>query len=155
MLANPTYNPMAEPAGGFKSFAAFYPFYLGEHSLATTRRLHLVGTSVSLIGLTRVVASFVPSTLRYLARTLERERSAGQATGLQSRLQSWASQTANLSLNSRGKILLGGIVTAYAFAWVGHFFVEKNRPATFRYPLWSLAGDLKLWWEVVSGQRGI
>ena len=38
-------------------------------------------------------------------------------------------------------------------AWVGHFWFEHNRPATFRYPLWSLAADFHLWWEVLSGQR--
>ena len=32
----------------------------------------------------------------------------------------------------------------YAFAWIGHFFFEKNRPATFTYPLWSFMGDWKM-----------
>ena len=41
----------------------------------------------------------------------------------------------------------------YGFAWVGHFVFEKNRPATFKYPLYSLAGDFRLWFEVVTGRR--
>ncbi|EFN56929.1 hypothetical protein CHLNCDRAFT_21772 [Chlorella variabilis] len=51
-----------------------------------------------------------------------------------------------------GLLLYTGLV-GYGFAWLGHFFFEKNRPATFRYPLWSLACDFQLWWEVVSGAR--
>ncbi|QTC90157.1 Mpo1-like protein [Brevundimonas goettingensis] len=44
-------------------------------------------------------------------------------------------------------------VVGYGFAWVGHFFFEKNRPATFQYPLWSLMGDFRLFFETVSGKR--
>jgi hypothetical protein len=44
-------------------------------------------------------------------------------------------------------------VTGYGFAWVGHFFFEKNRPATFKYPAFSLMGDFRLWFETVTLQR--
>ncbi len=49
--------------------------------------------------------------------------------------------------------LLGMPLVGYGFAWVGHFFFEKNRPATFRYPLWSLMGDWRMFFETVTGQR--
>ena len=49
--------------------------------------------------------------------------------------------------------LLAMPLIGYGFAWVGHFFFEKNRPATFKYPLWSLMGDWRMFWEVVSGRR--
>lgn len=44
-------------------------------------------------------------------------------------------------------------VVGYGFAWVGHAVFEKNRPATFQYPLWSLRGDFQLFLETVSGKR--
>jgi hypothetical protein len=45
-----------------------------------------------------------------------------------------------------------GFVQGYAFAWVGHFFFEHNRPATFKYPWFSLLGDWRLWWDILTGK---
>lgn len=47
--------------------------------------------------------------------------------------------------------LLGAPVLGYGFAWVGHFFIEHNRPATFKHPLWSLQGDFKMWAMTIAG----
>ncbi len=49
-------------------------------------------------------------------------------------------------------LLLVALVQGYAFAWAGHFFFEHNRPATFRYPLFSFMGDWRLWWEMLTGK---
>jgi len=49
-----------------------------------------------------------------------------------------------------GLILLP--VFGYGFAWVGHFFFEKNRPATFRYPLYSLVGDWVMFRDILLGR---
>ena len=41
-------------------------------------------------------------------------------------------------------------LVGYSFAWVGHFFFEKNKPATFQYPFYSLASDFILFWELLT-----
>jgi len=98
------------PTGSFTSFAAFYPFYLSQHSDRTCRRLHFVGTTLGLLALLHAF-----STLNFW----------------------W---------------LLAGLVAGYAFAWVGHFFFEKNRPATFTHPLYSFMGDWVMWKEILTGK---
>lgn len=48
--------------------------------------------------------------------------------------------------------LLYGLLCGYGFAWVGHFFFEKNRPATFKYPLYSLMGDWVMYADILRGK---
>jgi hypothetical protein len=60
--------------------------------------------------------------------------------------------------------LVGGVVTkrrwlltlapvvGYGPAWVSHFFIEKNKPATFKHPVWSLRADLVMWWKMATRQ---
>lgn len=94
----------------FNSFSEFYPYYLGEHSDRTCRRLHFVGTSL------------VIATLAYVI--------AWRAYGLLWLLP----------------------IFGYGFAWVGHFVFEKNKPATFRHPLYSLIGDFAMFRDMLTGK---
>lgn len=52
----------------------------------------------------------------------------------------------------RWLLLCGLPVVGYGFAWIGHFGFEKNRPATFRHPLYSLAGDWVMFAAILSGR---
>jgi hypothetical protein len=94
----------------FRTFSDFYPFYLGEHTNRTCRRLHFVGTSNAL---SLLIAAAVT--------------------------QQWW-------------FVVAALVQGYAFAWAGHFFFEHNRPATFKYPIFSFMGDWRLWWEILIGR---
>lgn len=44
------------------------------------------------------------------------------------------------------------LIQGYALAWIGHFFFERNKPATFRYPWLSFRGDLRMWWHIATGK---
>ncbi|MGJ7551492.1 Mpo1-like protein [Pseudomonas alloputida] len=94
----------------FRSFAEFYPYYLGEHSNPTCRRLHFVGTSL-------VIA--------LLAYTLG---------------------------SGKWWLLLAVPFCGYGFAWVGHFFYERNKPATFKHPWYSLIGDFAMFRDILLGR---
>ncbi len=97
-------------SGRFANFREFYPFYLGEHSNRTCRRLHFIGSCLVLLTLIGVVVT-----------------------------QRW-----------RGLILIPLI--GYSFAWIGHFFFEKNHPATFKYPFYSLMGDWVMFRDILVGR---
>lgn len=43
-------------------------------------------------------------------------------------------------------------IVGYGFAWVGHFYFEKNKPAAFKYPFWSLISDFKMFFEILIGK---
>lgn len=102
-------TPGVDPKS-FQSFAEFYSFYLGEHRNNTCRRLHFVGSTLSLVCLAAAVAT-------------------GQLA-----------------------FLLLGLLCGYGFAWVGHFVFEKNKPASFKRPLYSFMGDWKMYGQIWLGR---
>jgi hypothetical protein len=48
--------------------------------------------------------------------------------------------------------ILAGLLAGYGCAWIAHFFVEHNKPATFKYPLWSFIGDYHMFFLWLTGQ---
>lgn len=49
-------------------------------------------------------------------------------------------------------LLLAVPIAGYSFAWIGHFFFEKNRPATFKHPFYSLLGDFVMYRDMILGK---
>ena len=97
----------------YKSFKAFYPYYLKEHERPHTKLLHFIGTFFSFVFLTLLFISLNPI------------------------------------------YFVAALVSGYGAAWISHFFIEKNKPATFSYPLYSLMGDYKMFFETLLGKHKI
>lgn len=48
--------------------------------------------------------------------------------------------------------LVGALVSGYFFAWIGHFLIEKNKPATFKYPFYSFISDWLMYGKMLTGK---
>jgi hypothetical protein len=141
--------PPPSQAKTFSSFEEFYPFYLTQHRNEMCRLLHATGTTlISLTLLTdlRYMKSILPASLTgfavcYVTRSISH---GFFEFGLMSLLYAFLMSAQACSIK---KTLLLPI-TGYGFAWVGHFFFEMNRPATFVYPVYSLAGDFCMCFDI-------
>ena len=140
----------------FQSLESFYPFYLTQHHDPWSRRLHFVGTTIVIVLMcvdSNIMISLLLGALFGLtAFQLTRSLSNGLLEAVITLgvfLQCY--RTLSNSYKKAFLVLLVG----YGFAWVGHFFFEKNRPATFAYPVYSLASDFKLWFHIISGKEKI
>lgn len=56
-------------------------------------------------------------------------------------------------LSGNFMLLLFCPLVGYGFAWIGHFFFEQNKPATFQYPLYSLLSDFKLYFDILQNKQ--
>lgn len=149
------------PVKKFSSFDEFYPFYLSQHADATCQRLHVIGTSI-IITLSLMTGSPL---LNYMTAMIPAMfmGCAGCAItmflshGIVEAVMLFVTflYTVSATTNGTSKLLIATclILIGYAFAWVGHFYFEMNRPATFIYPTYSLMGDFRMWFEVITGQR--
>uniref|UniRef100_A0A6B2LP64 DUF962 domain-containing protein n=1 Tax=Arcella intermedia TaxID=1963864 RepID=A0A6B2LP64_9EUKA len=122
-----------------------------EHSDPVCKVLHVIGTSIVV-----VLLAFNPKVLLSLLF------SAGVGYSLCEMLSTLPHGFLEfaivgltfISLNylSTGRLHLTVPIAGYTFAWVGHFIFENNRPATFTYPTYSLMGDFRMWFDVLSGR---
>ena len=53
-------------------------------------------------------------------------------------------------LRRKPRWMIRGLLWGYGLAWIGHFFVEKNKPASFKNPLWSLRSDFRMWFKILT-----
>lgn len=137
----------------YETFEDFYPHYIREHSQKETRQWHYVGTSLFLIYML-----FNPSlTLPIMAGGL----AAYSIMPFFRHLPNGLGEVAVFA----SVYLIGGrmvtrsltktfipLVLGYSFAWIGHFFVEHNKPATFIYPTFSLMGDFRMIYDAIKSQ---
>ena len=62
---------------------------------------------------------------------------------------------ANLIVTGDFTFLAYALIAGYGWAWFGHFFIEKNNPATFKHPLYSLRGDFLMFFQILTGRINI
>jgi len=138
----------------FGTFTSFYPFYLSQHAKLGTKLLHAIGTSFVVVTAVRepklVVALFAAAFSGRAIFPFLRSFDTGIAEFITS-IGSFFIVGKNLGMSN--STLLSVPAFAYSFAWVSHFFYERNTPATFIYPSFSLVGDFVMFYELLIGRH--
>jgi len=132
------------------SYQEFWPYYLSEHSVPLCRHVHFIGTTGFVVYLGYLLtqnywlgaALLVALVIGYSGFKVEAKQNAFWVLIGMIGVMGWTEPQ-----------IFNGILFAYFWAWVGHFLIEHNRPATFSYPLWSLLSDFKMWGEMCMGRR--
>ena len=133
-----------------QSFSAFWPYYIGEHRNPACRATHFVGTTCFLLVMLwcvvdRPIPMAISLTLCVVIGFFSRKVEARRKAAVELLAMIGVSVLAH-------PMILASVFVAYFFAWIGHFLIEHNRPATFAYPLWSLSGDFKMYGQMLRGR---
>lgn len=144
--------PQTLPARALTSFDSFYPRYIAEHSNIENRRLHLVATVFSII-MGTLNPAVVISLLSAVTSGLVVSRLAPFPPLLEMAVMiSTYLFVGHVILRSSKRIMLSVPLVSYGLAWIGHFLYERNKPATFEYPAFSLIGDYHMFLDCVQGK---
>ena len=133
-----------------QSYQEFWSYYLSEHSMPLCRHVHFIGTTGFVLYLGYLLvqnywligALSIVYLMGFMCFKVEAKHNAFWVLLGMIGVLGWVEPQ-----------VFNGILFAYFWAWVGHFLVEHNRPATFSYPLWSLVSDFKMWLDMCRGRR--
>jgi hypothetical protein len=134
------------------SYEEFWPRYLEEHRDPRSRRLHFLGTTgwlAACAGSTVTAPLTFPLAFGAMVGLAAHATKKGEADKPR-----WAHFAGMLALPSLAAPLAypAGVAFAYACAWTGHYGMQKNRPLTFEYPVWSMVSDLRMWSHMARGK---
>jgi hypothetical protein len=135
----------------YETFEQFYPHYLREHSQLTTRQWHYAGTSLMVLYMVTQPALLLPIFTAGFAGYAAIPFLRHLSTGLPEMAILLLVYLIGGKLSTHSfKRTLAPMLLGYGFAWVGHFFYEMNKPATFIYPTYSLMGDFRMVYDAIQ-----
>jgi hypothetical protein len=137
----------------YATFEEFYPHYLNEHTQETTRKLHYVGTTLSLLYLLTNPILSIPMIAAGLSAYAIIPYSRHLSTGLTEVILFAIIYfpSSKFLTNSFIKPFLP-LLLGYSCSWIGHFAFEHNKPAAFIYPTYSFLGDIYMMYDAIKGQ---